>query len=79
MIESKSKLYLWLAIIGILFGLYCLYAAAYNAWLTAYYTDKAQVDIHATWFYVFVGSSVVSFVLHGWIVYTFRRRNQTAK
>ncbi len=69
--ESKRKRYLWLAVLGLLFALYCLYAATYSAWMTAYYTDKIRIEIHALWFYVFVALSAVSFILSGWIVYKF--------
>ena len=77
--ESKRKRYLWLAVLGFLFGFYCLYAAAYNAWLTAYYTDNARVQVHAIWLYVFLALAVISIVLSGVLVYKFKRRNSSTK
>jgi H+/Cl- antiporter ClcA len=74
--------FIGLAVIGFLFGLYCLYAAAYHAWLTAYYIDKARIEVHESWFYVFLALSVLSlglsFILSGLlIVHKFKRRNNT--
>lgn len=73
--ESKRKKYLWLAVLGILFGLYCIYAAAFHAWQTAYHTDKAIIRIHSIWFYISIALSAISFVLSGIIIYKFKRKS----
>jgi hypothetical protein len=70
----KRSTYLWIAVIGFLFGLYCLYAAAYNVWLTAYYTDKARQKFHAIWVYSFLALSVLSFICSGILFHKFRKK-----
>jgi len=74
MIESKRTIYILIAISGVLIGLYCLYAATYNAWLTAYYTDKAHQARHANWFYFFFASAVLSFIMSGVLIYKIKKR-----
>ena len=70
--EAKKRRYLWLAVISILFGLYCIYAALYSAWQAA--ADISHQQIHAISLYAFLALVILSFSFAGIVIYIFKYR-----